>query len=99
LVFQSLQRGTSQIEPLAQDYPFEEVAVFERPGFPRMHFIERRYSGDQTNWWIPNRACSEALLRTAGFEIVKRPEEEVTICRWQELPEVTQAVYPKRRDE
>jgi len=98
LVFQSLQRGTSQIEPLAQDYPFEEVAVFERPGFPRMHFIERRYSGDQTNWWIPNRACSEALLRTAGFEIVKRPEEEVTICRWQELPEVTQAVYPKRRD-
>ena len=98
LVFQSLQRGTSRIEPLAQDYPFEEVAVFERPGFPRMHFIERRYSGDQTNWWIPNRACSEALLRTAGFEIVKRPEEEVTICRWQELPEVTQAVYPKRRD-
>jgi tRNA (mo5U34)-methyltransferase len=34
-----LQRGTSRIEPLADDYPFEEVAVFERPGLPRMHFI------------------------------------------------------------
>jgi len=94
LVFQSMQRGSPETLALEEDYPFEEVGVFERPGFPRMHFIERRYSGDQTNWWVPNRACSEALLRSAGFEIVDRPEEEVLICRRRERPGQAHAVYP-----
>ena len=47
----------------------------------RLHFVERRYAGDPTNWWIPNRACSEAMLRSAGFELAERPEEEVYVCR------------------
>jgi tRNA (mo5U34)-methyltransferase len=46
-----------------------------------MYFIENRYAGDETNWWIPNRACAEAMLRSAGFTIVENPEEEVFICR------------------
>ena len=58
-----------------------ENAIFDRPGFPKMHFIEHNYSGDPTNWWIPNRACVEALLRTAGFEIVGRPEPEIFLCK------------------
>jgi tRNA (mo5U34)-methyltransferase len=99
LVFQSMQRGSSEIEALEEDYPFGEVEVFDRPGFPRMHFIERRYSGDQTNWWVPNRACSEALLRSAGFDVVDRPEEEVFICRWRETPGGSHAVHPKIRGE
>jgi tRNA (mo5U34)-methyltransferase len=45
-----------------------------------MHFVERRYAGDPTNWWIPNRACFEAMLRSAGFCISAHPEEEVYIC-------------------
>jgi tRNA (mo5U34)-methyltransferase len=94
LVFQSMQRGSYEIEALEEDYPFEEVELFDRPGFPRMHFIERRYSGDQTNWWVPNRACSEALLRSAGFEVLDRPEEEVLICRRREMPGQSHAVYP-----
>jgi tRNA (mo5U34)-methyltransferase len=98
-IFQSMQRGSSEIEALEEDYPFGEVEVFDRPGFPRMHFIERRYSGDQTNWWVPNRACSEALLRNAGFEVVDRPEEEVFICRWREIPDGSHAVHPRIREE
>ena len=35
----------------------------------------------RTNWWIPNRACVEAMLRSAGFEILDHPEEEVFLCR------------------
>ena len=70
LVFQSMQRGSAEIEPLEKDYAFTEVEVFDRPGFPKLHFIERRYAGDPTNWWAPNRACSEALLRSAGFAIL-----------------------------
>ena len=80
-VFQAMLRGSAKIEPLAEDYPFTEEAIFDKPGFPRMHFVENAYSGDCTNWWIPNRACAEALLRSAGFAIQAHPEEEVYVCR------------------
>jgi tRNA (mo5U34)-methyltransferase len=96
LVFQSMQRGSPEIEPLEADYPFESVEVFERPGFPKLHFIEQRYAGDPTNWWAPNRACSEALLRSAGFAIVAHPEEEVLICRAKERPGGARDVCPRR---
>jgi tRNA (mo5U34)-methyltransferase len=81
LVFQSLLRGDSHTEPYANDYPFSERAIFERPSFPRLSFIEQRYAGDPTNWWFPNRACAEAMLRAAGFRVVDHPEEEVFVCR------------------
>jgi len=95
-VFQSLQRGSPEVEPLQENYPFWEYGVFERPGFPRLHFIENRFSDDQTNWWIPNRACSEAMLRSAGFEIIDHPEEEVFICRCGKPGRGAGAVYPAR---
>jgi tRNA (mo5U34)-methyltransferase len=97
LVFQSMQRGSDQVVPVAPDYPFEETGIFNQPAFPRLHFLERAYAGDPTNWWVPNRACSEALLRSAGFEIIGHPEEEVFMCRRRELPDGSQAVYPARR--
>ncbi|MGE0520395.1 MAG: TIGR04290 family methyltransferase [Candidatus Binatia bacterium] len=81
LVFQSLLRGSAAVKPLRPDYPFREVAVFDRATYPVLHFVEQYYAGDPTNWWIPNRACAEALLRSAGFEIVDHPEREVFICR------------------
>jgi tRNA (mo5U34)-methyltransferase len=81
LVFQSALRGDGGIVPIERDYPFTETAVFHDPAFPRMHFIERQYAGDPTHWWIPNRSCTEAMLRSAGFEIVSHPTEEVFVCR------------------
>jgi tRNA (mo5U34)-methyltransferase len=81
LVFQALLRGSTQVERLEEDYPFQETSIFDRPGYPVMHFVEHSYSHDPTNWWIPNRACAEAMLRSAGFEILDHPEEEVFICR------------------
>jgi tRNA (mo5U34)-methyltransferase len=81
LVFQSLVRGSREIASLASDYPFRETAIFENPGYPAMYFVEKRYSNDPTNWWIPNRACAQAMLRSAGFEIELNPEEEVYICK------------------
>jgi tRNA (mo5U34)-methyltransferase len=80
LVFQSLLRGAKQVEPIEEDYPFSETEIFEKSGYPVMHFVEHRYSHDPTNWWIPNRACIEALLRSAGFRILDHPEEEVYVC-------------------
>ena len=96
LVFQSMQRGSDQVAPVAPDYPFWETDIFTQPGFPRLHFLEQAYASDPTNWWVPNRACSEALLRSAGFEIMRHPEEEVFICQRRELPDGCRAVYPAR---
>ncbi|XXY53380.1 TIGR04290 family methyltransferase [Sorangium sp. So ce269] len=98
LVFQSMQRGSTEVMPLEPDYPFSEERIFDEQGYPRLHFVEQSYSRDPTNWWVPNRACAEAMLRSAGFEIVNHPEPEVYICRRRERPEwVPGAVYPARR--
>ena len=100
LVFQSLQRGTGGGEPVQDDYGFWEADAFERPGFPKMYFIEKRYAGDPTNWWIPNRAGVEGMLRSAGFEILEQPESEVFVCRRRALPDGPRAIYvPIRRDD
>jgi len=81
LVFQAMQRGSRRVEPLEDDYPFSERGVFEQEGYPRLSFVEKSYAGDPTNWWIPNRACAEAMVRSAGFVIEENPEEEVYLCR------------------
>ena len=80
LLFQSMLRGSTDIRPILPDYPFGERDIFDEPSFPRLHFVEHSYAGDPTNWWIPNRACVEALLRSAGFAILAHPEEEVFLC-------------------
>jgi tRNA (mo5U34)-methyltransferase len=80
-IFQSMLRGSRTVPKVEENYPFWETALFDKPGFPKMHFIENEYSQDPTNWWIPNRACAEAVLRSAGFHIESMPEEEVFVCR------------------
>jgi tRNA (mo5U34)-methyltransferase len=81
LVAQSMLRGSSDSIEVPPDFPFWQSELFENDEFPRMYFIEKRYANDPTNWWIPNRACFEAMLRSAGFEILDHPEDEVFICR------------------
>ncbi len=97
LLFQSMQRGSREITDVAEDYEFTAPAPFDEPGYPKMHFIERRYSHDETNWWVPNRACTEAMLRSSGFDIRSQPEDEVYVCQWRPVavpPDGPHAVYP-----
>lgn len=49
-------------------------------GWPKMAFIEHRFAGDRTNWWIPNQAGVEAMLRSSGLRIVARPGKELYLC-------------------
>jgi tRNA (mo5U34)-methyltransferase len=101
LVFQSMQRGSTKVEKLESDYPFSELKIFRRPSYPCLYFVEHQYAGDPTNWWIPNRACTEAMLRSAGFEILDHPEQEVYLCRRAALPARQpgpHAVYPARKE-
>jgi tRNA (mo5U34)-methyltransferase len=96
LVYQSMHRGAPNIESVRDNYDFFEQAHFARPGYPKMHFIEHQYANDWTNWWAPNAACSAAMLRSSGFDLLEQPEEEVFICRRTERPTDAGAVYPAR---
>ena len=99
LVFQSMQRGSRDVMTLEEDYPFEETGIFDQSAYPHMSFVEREYAHDWTNWWVPNRACTEAMLRAAGFRIEQHPEAEVYICRATDVPYAAMgpaSVYPAR---
>ena len=97
MVFQSMQRGSDRVLPLERDYEFWRADIFDDPGYPKLHFIEHSYAHDPTNWWAPNRACSEAMLRSAGFVVESHPEDEVFICRRAErASDGYGAVYPAR---
>ena len=100
LLFQSLQRGGLEIADVRENYEFTESAPFDAPGYPKLHFVERRYSNDATNWWLPNKACTEAMLRSSGFTIESQPEDEVYVCRRKSMAapaDGPHAVYPAGR--
>lgn len=80
-VAQSMLRGSRQQKDFPADFTFWEEDVFENASFPRLYFVEHRFANDPTNWWIPNQACFEAMLRSAGFAILDHPEPEVFVCR------------------
>jgi tRNA (mo5U34)-methyltransferase len=99
LLFQSMQRGSREIDRVARDYDFWTTSHFDSPGYPKLHFIEHKYADDATNWWAPNRACVEAMLRSAGFVITAHPEDEVYLCRKGRRPQAEGPVYPSRSAE
>ena len=94
LLFQTMQRGSDKVKPVKPDYDFFKMKHFDKASYPKMHFIEQSYSGDPTNWWAPNAACSQAMLRSAGFEIVDHAEAEVYLCRRVTREGEPGAVYP-----
>ncbi|MDQ6671107.1 MAG: TIGR04290 family methyltransferase [Chloroflexota bacterium] len=81
LLFQTMERGIWDTTTFEPDYPIGERDVFFDDRFPRMYFVEHAYAGDDTNWWIPNPACTQALLRSVGLQVVDRPCQEVYVCR------------------
>lgn len=80
LVFQSMTApGMEVVEP-PPDLPLGERERLVEPGWPKLHFLEKRVSGDPTNWWAPNHAAALALLRAAGMRVVSRPLHETYVC-------------------
>jgi tRNA (mo5U34)-methyltransferase len=96
LLFQSMQRGDSRVDRLDKNYDFWTTEQFDSPGYPKLHFIENRYADDPTNWWAPNRACVEAMLRSSGFIIADHPEDEVYLCRKGVRPQAEEPFVPSR---
>jgi len=81
MIFQTLTMpGTEVADGTDQDRDIMDREVFTSPGWPKMAFIEHEFSGDITNWWAPNHAACEAMLRSAGMRIVHRPGHEMYVC-------------------
>ncbi|MGK6319405.1 TIGR04290 family methyltransferase [Sphingomonas sp. DT-204] len=108
MLFQTMQQGSPDVLQVPEDHPFhvpgttQPPSFFDNPAYPRMHFIERSFAHDWTNWWAPNAACSQAMLRAAGFAIEAHPEPEVYLCRVAPVPYARYgpaAVYPAQGPE
>jgi tRNA (mo5U34)-methyltransferase len=80
LVLQTLTMpGEERADPPA-DLGIDEREALRAPGWPAMAFIERDLAGDPTNWWAPNAACVEAMVRSSGLRIVAHPGHEMWLC-------------------
>lgn len=80
LILQSLTAPGAEIELPPEDFELQDRERLTRPGWPKLAFIERNMAGDCTNWWAPNRACLEAMLRSTGMRVVAQPEDEFYIA-------------------
>ncbi|MCQ8782971.1 TIGR04290 family methyltransferase [Mangrovibrevibacter kandeliae] len=81
MLFQCMQRGDERTRRQEENPGFEEWSAFDAPDYPKLFFVEERYADDPTNWFIPNTAAAEAMLRSAGFTIEAHPEREVYLVR------------------
>jgi tRNA (mo5U34)-methyltransferase len=80
LMFQTLTMPGDNVYPNTADHPIDKREPLLDPGWPKMAFIEHSFAGDPTNWWVPNHACCEALLRSSGLRVVARPADEMYLC-------------------
>jgi tRNA (mo5U34)-methyltransferase len=80
MVLQTLTMPGENVITPPDSIPLDERLPLTRPGWPHLAFIERALENDPTNWWAPNHACVEAMVRAAGFAVRARPGHEIYIC-------------------
>jgi tRNA (mo5U34)-methyltransferase len=80
MMFQTLTMPGDTVYADTADHPITEREPLLDEGWPKMAFIEHKFAGDATNWWVPNHAACEAMLRSCGLRIVGRPAGEIYLC-------------------
>lgn len=80
LYLQSLSLSGSEVHPGVEDMAFEERQIMLDPTWPKAAFVEQRFAADPTVWWVPNRACMEAMLRDCGMRLIAHPGTETYLC-------------------
>jgi tRNA (mo5U34)-methyltransferase len=86
LVVQTLTTpGEDELEP-PNDVPIGARELLLEPGWPKLAFVERQLADDPTNWWVPTHACVEAMVRSAGLDVVERPGYQLWVCRPDGVP-------------
>jgi tRNA (mo5U34)-methyltransferase len=92
LVFQTLTMlGDEVLESAANDREIWDREAFNTPGWPTMAFIEGEFAGDPTNWWVPNHAGVQAMLRSSGMRVSARPGHEIYLCE----PDLAAPCWPR----
>jgi tRNA (mo5U34)-methyltransferase len=81
MVFQSLTVPGKEVSENTNGLDFNNRERMLEPGWPKLAFIEHQFAGDPTNWWVPNHACVEALLRTSGLQVTGALDHEMYLCR------------------
>jgi tRNA (mo5U34)-methyltransferase len=98
LMFQTLTMPGEEVYPAKPDYPIDERMPLLDPGWPKMAFIERKFSADATNWWVPNHAGVEAMLRSSGLRVKARPGHEMYLCEPSRQGAARRAMYASQLD-
>lgn len=80
MMFQTLTMPGDTVYADTQDHPITEREPLLDPGWPKMAFIEHKFAGDPTNWWVANHAGVEAMLRASGLRVLQRPAGEIYLC-------------------
>jgi tRNA (mo5U34)-methyltransferase len=80
LVLQTLTMPGEEEFDATHGLGFDDRAMFNEPGWPKMAFLENHFAGDPTNWWAPNHAAVEAMLRSAGMRVASRPGHEIYLA-------------------
>jgi len=67
-----LIRALEKIASVTNEMVIIESLFMNKGGnVPIAQFVETKLHGDPTVWWIPNRACLEAMVRSVGFKKVQ----------------------------
>jgi tRNA (mo5U34)-methyltransferase len=81
MVFQTLTMPGDEVSAVdANALALHERAPLLHSGWPKMAFFENGFAGDPTNWWAPNHAAVEAMLRSSGLRVSARPGHEIYVC-------------------
>ena len=64
MVFQTLTMPGEEAQETPDDFNLHDRAQMQADSWPKMAFIEKKMAGDLTNWWAPNHAAIEAMLRS-----------------------------------
>lgn len=80
LVMQTLSMAGREVAETPADIDFNERERPHERGWPKLAFLEHRMAGDPTNWFVPNHAACEAMLRSAGMRVLGHPMDETYLC-------------------
>jgi tRNA (mo5U34)-methyltransferase len=80
MVFQTLTMPGDEVFAATNERGLADRELLRENGWPKMAFLEHRFENDPTNWWAPNHACVEAMLRSSGMRLISRPGHEIYLC-------------------
>jgi tRNA (mo5U34)-methyltransferase len=80
MVFQTLSIPGEEIYEPTYGLNLIDRDAMREIGWPKLAFVEHHLADDPTNWWVPNRAGIEAMLRSCGMKVTQSPGHEIYIC-------------------